>query len=228
MARQQGFSRSTLSGRLSEVLKSRILEGDIPQGSVLDETELTYQYEVSRNVVRDAILRLVKEGLVTKQPHKRAYVRSFTEQDISEIFDVRLGLELIAIEKAIITRDGVTELKRLIEEEKQAVRKGVVRDYIRIDSEFHYTLVCFSRNQTLIEVYKQIKEQIQVARVAMNTWRPERMQEANKEHIEILNSIITDDREAAKRLLRHHIEFSKQQGILGLIGSDAFTITGRR
>jgi len=216
--RHQSFSRNTLSGRLSEVLKQSILGGEISQGSVLDETELSAFYKVSRNVVRDAILRLVKEGLVTKQPHKSAYVRVFTERDISDIFDVRLALELMSIEKAVITRDGIAELEQWLEKEKQAVRIGVIKDYIIIDGDFHYTLVSFSRNQALMDVYMQIKEQIQVARVAMNTWRPDRMQEAHKEHEEILASIVCNDLVTTKKLLRHHIEFSKQQGIYGLVG----------
>ncbi|NMB24088.1 MAG: GntR family transcriptional regulator, partial [Firmicutes bacterium] len=200
------FTRSTLSTRLYDVLKDKILHGDAPQGSILDETLLSKYYEVSRNVVRDALLKLTDTGLVVKEPHKPAVVRTFTDKDICDIFDVRLALELLAIKKTTFDESNIAKLESILALERKAVEEGIIKNYVDIDNYFHVTLVGLSGNETLVDLFQRLRDQIQLARVVMTTRRPQRMEEAHDDHKALVLALSGREMERAEDIVERHID----------------------
>lgn len=207
------LSRNTLAMNLSDNLRDRILSGDIPQGQVLDEVNLSKTFQVSRSVVRDALARLAESGLIVKEPRKPAHVRSFDRKDVEDIFDARLALELIAVEKLDLTDAQFEKLNAILQEEHEALTKGDIAAYIEIDQVFHERLVHLTTNRTLLNLFRQLKYQIQVARTVMTTRRPARMLEAHNEHRELLEHLRKGDTESALRTMRQHIDSAKHETI---------------
>ncbi|MBC7077623.1 MAG: GntR family transcriptional regulator, partial [Synergistales bacterium] len=80
-------------------IRDAIVTGLIKPGEKLSEVELADKLAVSRTPVREAIRQLTQSGLVELIPRKGAYVRKLTAEDISDFYDVRLALELLAIER---------------------------------------------------------------------------------------------------------------------------------
>ena len=87
----------TIADQVYSILKKNICEGQYPPGFWLQENELCEQLGVSRSPVREALRRLVSDGLVISIPNKGTFVKEFTCKDIDEIFDMRVMLEGYAI-----------------------------------------------------------------------------------------------------------------------------------
>ena len=87
----------TIRDQVYQILRDEICAGKYAPGSWLQETELTEYLGVSRSPVREALRRLVADGLLMEIPNKGVFVKEFTARDIDEIFDMRVMLESYAI-----------------------------------------------------------------------------------------------------------------------------------
>ena len=94
VGRGSGFEKpTTLAMEIARHLREQIMSGALPAGERVNETRLMQALSSSRSPVREALRVLESEGLVTLEPHRGARVRGVSEQDLEEIFDVRLMLE---------------------------------------------------------------------------------------------------------------------------------------
>ncbi|RME99457.1 MAG: GntR family transcriptional regulator, partial [Chloroflexi bacterium] len=87
----------TLTDRVYETIKQKILSGEFADGERLNLTELARQLNVSNSPLREAMSRLEKVGLVRVVPYRGPFVRSLSPLDVTEIFDVRIALETLAV-----------------------------------------------------------------------------------------------------------------------------------
>lgn len=103
---------------IAEVLRSALREGRFRFGEDLSEQNLATQMKVSRGPVREALLVLAEEGLVTHALNRGFSVLKFTAKDRAEIDEVRLPLETLALESARgrVTADEIEKLTRLKDE----------------------------------------------------------------------------------------------------------------
>ena len=77
-------------------IRDRIISGNLTPGTWLRERELSYELNVSRVPVREALLQLEADGYTTAGPRNGAVVRQMTIQDVNEVFDIRLSIEVSA------------------------------------------------------------------------------------------------------------------------------------
>ena len=82
-------------------VQSRILDGSIPLGSRVFEPALAKELGVSRTPVREALVRLVHEGIAEKIPNEGIYVKKPSRVDLLEIFEMRILMESYAVELAV-------------------------------------------------------------------------------------------------------------------------------
>lgn len=78
---------------LADTLRTDILSGDLPPGTVLLQTDLAERYRTSRIPVRDALQRLAADRLVTVIPGKGAKVVALNREELAEVYDLRILLE---------------------------------------------------------------------------------------------------------------------------------------
>src|SRR5262249_44796819 len=107
MAVRQG---STLSASIVSALKERIIAWQYPPEHRMTEEALCREFGVSRSPVREALRVLVTNGLIRRMPNRGYAVRQVSIKDIEELYDVRMALELYALES--ITERG-TQKKAL-------------------------------------------------------------------------------------------------------------------
>ncbi len=103
--RPEPARRSTVDA-LSEALRDRILEGELPPGSPLREEALAGEYDVARHSLRSALRALQGEGLVEIQLGRGARVTSLSPDDVLGLSELRIALELEAARMALSRGDG--------------------------------------------------------------------------------------------------------------------------
>ncbi|RZS36550.1 DNA-binding GntR family transcriptional regulator [Herbihabitans rhizosphaerae] len=144
-------ARQSTAEIIAEQLRSAIMYGSLEAGAQLGEADLAARFGVSRGPLREAMQRLVQEGLLRAEPHRGLFVISLEAEDVRDVYNARLAIERMACQ-LIMEGDrsaAVAELTAAMEGLKVAAKS---RDRIAMsdaDQEFHETLVRLSGNSRL-------------------------------------------------------------------------------
>ena len=140
-------------------LKKRIVYLDYKPKQVLNIKELAKEFGVSPIPIREVLILLETEKLVHIIPNNGIYVTDVTFQELKDVFEVRLfliGLSgRLAAER--ITPEELSKLKELLEKIKQEKNRNKL---IQLDAEFHDLVNYSTKNQTLAETLKRLRNQI--------------------------------------------------------------------
>ncbi|MBO8170045.1 MAG: GntR family transcriptional regulator [Thermoanaerobacteraceae bacterium] len=190
-----------------ETLREAIISGKLKAGERLMEVQLAEEMGVSRTPVREAIRKLELEGFVVMVPRKGAYVAGISTKDITEVFEIRAALESLAASLAAerITEEELEELERLLVQVAECAQKDDLEKLIEIDTQFHDCLYKASRNDRLVQIISNLREQIQRFRTT-SLASPGRMKQTLKEHKKIVEAISQRDMKLAHDLAIEHIE----------------------
>lgn len=198
-----------------ETLREAILDGHLPPGERLMEVQLAEELGVSRTPVREAMRRLELEGFIVMLPRRGAYVADMSSKDIAEVFEIRSALESLAAGLAAerITEQEMDELERQLHQVAEAVTEQNLEKLVEADTAFHDTLYRASRNERLVQIISNLREQIQRFRV-QSLASPGRMGETLKEHQQIVEAIAQRDEALARELAVVHMENAESQMLL--------------
>jgi DNA-binding GntR family transcriptional regulator len=196
----------TLRERIYEELVRMIVSGDLPSGAPIDERMLVERLAVSRTPFREAIGTLEKEGLVEIRPYRGFFVRSFSREQINDLYELRKRLECFAVELAVprFGEDDLAALARLLDQAVAALERRDMPAYAAHDKAFHEMIAEKSGNHALIETLSRLSLQIQICRVIANESR-DFAERAAAERDRILAAFRARDVDAAARLMREHI-----------------------
>lgn len=190
-----------------EELKLLILTGKISPGMRLMEEELAEDMGVSRTPIREAIRKLEKEGLITIEPRRGAYVSQISTKDMVEILEVRQNMEGLAAELAAqrMTDEDKEKLREIAKNYESAVAAGDMTEMIRCDTAFHHIIVEATQNKILIQMVEQLQEMVLRFRYIYydNFKRAEQML---TEHQAIYEAIADGDTEVARESANIHID----------------------
>ncbi|MDA8235801.1 MAG: GntR family transcriptional regulator [Clostridia bacterium] len=190
-----------------ESLREAIINGNLKPGERMMEIQLAEEMGVSRTPVREAIRKLELEGFVVMVPRKGAYVAGISIKDIADVFEIRAALESLAAGLAAerITEEELESLERSLVKVAEATEANDLESIINMDTDFHEILYKASRNERLVQIISNLREQIQRFRTA-SLAHPGRMKFALDEHKQIVEAISQRDVEGARNLAREHIE----------------------
>lgn len=191
-------------------LRNAILKGELEPGERLMEIKLAEKLGVSRTPIREAIRKLELEGLVVMTPRKSAEVARITEEDLTDVLEVRRVLEELAIDLSCqnITDDIIAELEDNLVRFKAAVKKNDITEIATMDVEFHETIYKSTGNKRLIQILNNLREQ-------MYRYRLEYIKDKQTrdnlviEHRGIIDALKNRDNINGKKAILNHIE--KQQ-----------------
>ncbi len=200
-----------LTDQVYRAIKHRILSNEIEVGSRLRDEELARQLSVSRTPVREAIIRLNRERLVEIIPRSGTRVRTFTERDIEEIFDLRIALEALAVRKAAIRIEAaqLARLRETYERAEAALKKGDAKPALDFDTEMHQTILQASGNERLQEMMGTINDCVTLFR-NIGAGTPFH-RGFNYRHREILRALERRNSDLAARELSEHLEVAKTE-----------------
>ncbi|MBD1584521.1 GntR family transcriptional regulator [Pseudoalteromonas sp. S16_S37] len=192
-------------------LRKEIVEGVIPSGTKLSETELSTKYQVSRAVVREAINRLEACNIVERKANIGARVVSLSPEGLIELYQVRESLEGMAARLAAqhMTATEITELNALLNSQSDEVKNAELYYQEAGDLDFHYRIILGSKNSHLISMLVNgLYHLVRMYRVQLGMAGP-RVTSAFDEHRHIVQAISNRDPELAEMLMRRHITYSK-------------------
>jgi DNA-binding GntR family transcriptional regulator len=187
------------------ILKS-ILSNNMTPDEVYNEIALARDLGISRTPVREALLELSVQGLVTFIPRKGIVVNRFTEKDVYEIFEIRRAIEAAAVEKiaSMSPAPDTSLLQKSIDRQNAAIPKKDLWMYMRADRDFHVTLSQLTGNRRLVAISENIRNMVHL----MGTQAleaPGRAKEVLAEHKRILAAIKKREPQRAKEAIVDHL-----------------------
>ena len=165
---------------------------------------------MSLTPLREALTRLREEGFVLHRPNRGYFVAEATLQEAKELLEMRQALECYALTLSVPTMTDA-ELEKL-SEAVEAYRRMLDfpdRDRFLEDKKLHLRLAAAARNQILFTTLEQILDRI-IMKLRVEELPRERGPAAHAEHARVLEAVRARDVETATRLLREHLEQTKQ------------------
>jgi DNA-binding GntR family transcriptional regulator len=226
-----GSTSGNTSGNLTQAefvrigLETDILSGRVPPGSVIDETETSKRYGVSRTPVREAIFLLVQAGLIRKEARKRAIVAEIDIDDFFGLFETLAELEGLSARFAAerMTRAERFELARIHETAADQLLQGEIDEYSALGRAFHALILEGSKNSTLVRITSELANRLIPYRRFQVTLEGG-LQRNQDDHDVILAAIQAGDADAAYRAMCRH---TQDQGDAVIASIPAFSTIGR-
>ena len=202
----------TLWQRVYDHLRGEILDGRLEPGTELAEVALSEQLGVSRGPLREAIGRLAAEGLVTVRPRRGAVVRSLSEEEFLELYQVREALEALAVKLAVprLRPDDLEVLAGLNRAMDEYGTRNEVEQFFHANLQFHARLLEASGNRKLQEIYRQLLDQLGRYQMRSLTLRGN-LRRSVAEHAAILRAVERGDAERAAQLMADHIRVPQRR-----------------
>ena len=200
-----------------ETLREAIREGILQPGERLMEIQIAEELGVSRTPVREAIRKLELEGYVVMLPRRGTYVANLSIKDINEVFEIRSSIDALAAGLAAerITEDELEKMEHMLVATVDAFEHGDMERVVEFDSQFHDVLYCASRNDRLVGIISNLREQLTRFR-SISMAQPGRMKETMDEHRRMVEAIAQRDVELAQSIAREHMENAEQALLLDL------------
>lgn len=189
-----------------------ILTGHYRPGDFLLEQELAEKLQMSRTPVSRALGRLVLEGLLNKMAKKGCYIPSPTPEDARQVFEARKCVESEAAELAArhATAEDVAVLRKILAEDHEAFRLKDKDKWAAINEAFHVEIAKLSRNNYILKWARHIFWQSNIFIFYFDGfYKPSEIEIVHKtpeQHQGLLRAIETHDEEAARRLMREHLD----------------------
>ncbi|CUH95467.1 hypothetical protein P22_1538 [Propionispora sp. 2/2-37] len=194
-----------------ETLRNAIVNGILKPGERLMEIQLAEELGVSRTPVREAIRKLELEGFVVMIPRRGTYVADLSIKDINEVYEVRTSLDVLAAGLAAerITEDELEQMERLLVQIGEYIDNNDMDKIVEADSLFHDILYRASRNDRLVGIINNLREQLTRFR-SMSMSYPGRLKNTLEEHSRLVEAIAQRDPELAQQRAVEHMENAEQ------------------
>jgi len=193
-----------------QAIKSRILDQEYTPGFQLKEIQISTELGLTRTPIREAIIRLEREGLATTFPRRGAFVIELSKKEIEDLFDVREALEvkasLLAIRRA--NREELSKVQEGLDNREKLYQQGIIKDYREPKMDFHWEVMKLSKNERLISIWKTMDTQLSLVRIT-SSLSDGRYLRALEEHNQILSYIEKGDDAKVEQLVRKHLLSSK-------------------
>jgi len=190
----------------TELIREAIFEGRLDPGQRLKEEELAQELGISRTPVREALLILQAEGLVSAVPNRGAVVRTYTESDLIDMYELRALLESFAAHQAAkrITDAQLAELSDSCEHFKELRQSRDLLGLIKENLNFHQTIVEAAGTTKLADLVRSAVELPLVYR-SFFWFSEQEMEISERSHRKLLATLRAGDSERAELLMKEHI-----------------------
>jgi DNA-binding GntR family transcriptional regulator len=197
-------SRARLTDLAYETIRELILSGQVKMGDRLVETQLSESLGISRAPTREALQRLAAEGLVEGSAHHGVHVTVVTAQDVADLYNVRLGIESVAVRLFVAREASTAPLRAALEAMEEAAGKGELSTLVRAELDFHAQISAGSGNALVQRLFSDLEGRVLLA-LALDDALFEHLGDVATEHQPVLAAIESGDTAQATRALEEHI-----------------------
>jgi DNA-binding GntR family transcriptional regulator len=202
-----GATRSRVDAAY-EVMRQRILDNEWPPGFVALEQALAHELGMSRTPVREALIRLAKDGLVDVVPRHGMRVLHVSADDMRDIYDMLTALEAKAAELAVRRAPSEQQLAPHVQASRdmeRALEADELDGWANADERFHRNLVMLSGNRLLIDAVRNCWDRAHRARMVTLRMRNKPI-ESTRDHLALVERIREGDARGASEIHRTHRE----------------------
>ncbi len=201
---------------LSSSLRHRILTMQIAPGSVLDEVALSEEFGLSRPPVRETMRQLAGEGFIELEANRPARVTSMSYQSLRDFFLVAPMIYVATTKLAaeVATKADIDGLREIQNNFRNAVQTGNIDGRVFYNDQFHLRIGEIANNAYLLPSLRRLL--IDHARIGKIFYRPstprmqEELEEAARQHDDIIDAIAAHDGERCDVLVRAHLDLSRK------------------
>lgn len=208
------YPRAPRNNRATSVhlrLRSKIVSGHFPQGTALAEPTLAEHFQTSRAPVREALIALEREGLVSFEKTGRTRVRTIGAKDIREIMEARAALESMAA--SLANRNWTAADTEFVAKNIDAQEKArSLSELSRLDIDLHHRVMLRSDNLRLLQLWEPLRWQYEAylveifKRQSTGDYRPET--ETVLAHRKLLKALSTGTPDEAAAAMMEHVLFN--------------------
>ncbi|MFI0349002.1 GntR family transcriptional regulator [Actinomadura sp. 9N407] len=187
-------------------LRSAIMYGSLEPGEQLGEAELAGRLGISRGPLREAMQRLVQEGLLHSEPHRGLFVITLDQGDVEDVYLARLAIERAAC-TLVMERNRGEAVARLTDALDHLVEAARQRDRIAMsdaDQAFHEVLVSASGSPRLERMAQTLLVETRMCLNALQDTYPE-PEELVEEHRRLVDAISDGEEERLLVLIEEHM-----------------------
>jgi DNA-binding GntR family transcriptional regulator len=156
------LTSTTLTDRVYQALRGRILGGKVTPGEFIREQEVSDGLGVSRTPVRESLGRLASEGFLERIPHRGFRVPKESIRELIDLYPIIGALETLAARLSFpqIDQDALAQLRTINRGYEEAKRREDIRAGIELNDQFHHVLSEQSGNRRLCELLDELRTQV--------------------------------------------------------------------
>lgn len=221
--------RTSLEERIAREIEEDIIFGRLEPGARLREEHLHQRFGGSRHFVRQALVRLERAGIVARERNKGAAVRSFSAEEVLQIYEVREMLQRQAAMRIPLPArpDDVARIAAIHADYERCADAGDLRGVHEANDRFHTALFGLCGNEYLLALVKQYMDLTYAIR-AKTLADPAQLTVSRAHHALMIEYLRGNDAWALAELCVHHVRPSKDAYLLRIQGRDGGVSRSRR
>jgi len=196
----------SLRSQVVEALRGALVSGELEPGVVYSAPTLAARFGVSATPVREAMLDLVKEGLVEAVRNKGFRVTALSERDLDELTEIRELLEIPTVARLAgqVSTVDTSRLRRLATRIEKTAAAGDLIGYVEADRDFHLQLLGLAGNERLVAVVGELRARARLYGLQRLADQGE-LDASAHEHAALLDALAAGDALAVEKLMRQHL-----------------------
>ena len=198
-------SGSSSTRRIADSITTAIVERRLMPGTKLAEQKIADIFKVSRTIVRQALMQLSRDKLITLEPARGARVAEPSVEEARQVFETRHLLEGAMVRRAAaeLTQAQIAELRAHLRDEEAAVRRTDVPGRTRLLADFHVVLARMLGNEVLALMLAELVSRSSL--IALMYQSAHSAGHSFDEHVAIVDALEKRDARAAVKLMEEHL-----------------------
>ncbi|MGB3331394.1 MAG: GntR family transcriptional regulator [Mycobacterium sp.] len=201
------LSRPSTAELIAERLREAITRGRLAPGQQLGEATLAAQFAVSRGPLREAMQRLVAEGLLRSERNRGIFVVELTDDDVRDVYQARKAIERAAVIEVLRgdPRSAAARLRGPVEALRVAASQGDGAAAADADQAFHEVLVECAGSPRLHRAMRTLLSETRILLGELEEAYPD-LRDQVTEHVVLRKAIGAGDEALAIRLIDEHMD----------------------
>lgn len=203
------INRQTAADQVAEVLREKILSGELPAGQYIRQEAIAQELGVSRLPVREALVLLESQGLVQTEKYKGTFVASLSMREIEEIYALRGLLETFLLRRAFpnLNEQIFEQAEEIIERSKKVKN---LAEWAELNWQFHTTLYEPAHLDLTLKTLEQVLIRADRYLRLQRTLSAKLRASSDEQHAHIVALLRAGKCEDAVHAMGEHIEWNKE------------------
>ena len=193
--------------QIYRILRRDIVHCLIPPGTPLSEKEVSIRFDVSRQPVREAFIKLAENGLIQIRPQRGSYVNKISLAQVRNGCFVRQAIECAVARRAagMMTDSYCYQLEQNLNQQRTAIERKQLIDFFQLDDEFHQKLAQIADCQLAWDTIENLKATMDRVRyMSLDHVSPPEM--LLRQHQDIFDALEKRDADAVDQAMTHHLQ----------------------